>query len=96
MSSSEMSHIRTPGPDYGSQALTVPAERNGETVNGPAIKNRLERSLTFHQISYEVFMNCGRKSKRILDDCRYTAMQAIYHYADGIFLYPTAVSCVLD
>lgn len=79
MSSAETSSVCTPRPDYGSQAhIVLPAE-NGEAVNSPTFKNWQERSLTFHQVSYVVSMNCGLKNKLILDECRYVlyTIQAI-------------------
>ena len=67
MSLSEGTYITTSPPSYGSLATAVSVEDqdNQEPVAAA------ERCLTFHDLVYEVSVRCGRRSKVILNSCRY-------------------------
>lgn len=70
MSSAEDSRISASKPGYGSLAHTLAGEAKEGGPATAAFENGLERSLTFHHVSYEVTVHCGRRTKVILDSCR--------------------------
>ena len=70
MSSTASSHIFSNSPSgYGSLLDSSAREEVGEPVKAAA-ENGLERSMTFHDVGYEVSVHCGRRTKVILNSCR--------------------------